>query len=523
MSATALPIPADRYANKWLIAFAVTLGAVIELIDTSIINVALPHISANLGATIEEVTWVSVGYILAAVIVLPMTGWLSAFFGRTRYYVGSIILFTIASFLCGASRSLDMLVLCRIIQGIGGGALIATSQSILYESFPPDEQTLAAAIFGIGMMIGPAIGPTLGGIIVDRYDWPWIFYINIPIGFLATVMILSFVRDPVHEHKAGRFDFVGFTLLAAGLGCLQFVLERGEHYDWFESPLIRSLTAFAVIMLSVLIWWELTTDQPMINLRLLRHRNLAAGCLAMAAVGLALYGSIFAVPLFTQNLLGYDAATTGWVLFPGAVGSAVAMFGITRMPKTIDRRYITVTGACILVVAMFMHSQWTTQSGRPDMFWPIVLRGVGAGMMFVPLAASTVAGLKGPDMAQGSAMFNLARQLGGSFGLAWLATQLTTATAINRGNLVSHVTMFNPETQRRLTMLTAAMRTHVGDPVLAARQAQAILDRMVQGQALMLTYDQLFRVVGIVIFCCLPLLVLQRRPAGPVEVPTDLH
>jgi DHA2 family multidrug resistance protein len=223
MSATALPLRADRYANKWPIAFAVTLGAVIELIDTSIINVALPHISANLGATVEEVTWVSVGYILAAVIVLPMTGWLSAFFGRTRYYIGSIILFTIASFLCGASRSLEVLVLCRIIQGIGGGALIATSQAILYESFPPDEQTLAAAIFGIGMMIGPAIGPTLGGIIVDRYDWPWIFYINIPIGFVATIMILTFVKDPVHEHKAGRFDFVGFACSRrASVACNSF-------------------------------------------------------------------------------------------------------------------------------------------------------------------------------------------------------------------------------------------------------------------------------------------------------------
>jgi|HubBroStandDraft_6_1064221.scaffolds.fasta_scaffold15159_5 DHA2 family multidrug resistance protein len=521
MSATALPLRADRYANKWPIAFAVTLGAVIELIDTSIINVALPHISANLGATIEEVTWVSVGYILAAVIVLPMTGWLSAFFGRTRYYIGSIILFTIASFLCGASRSLEVLVLCRIIQGIGGGALIATSQAILYESFPPDEQTLAAAIFGIGMMIGPAIGPTLGGIIVDRYDWPWIFYINIPIGFVATIMILTFVKDPVHEHKAGRFDFVGFTLLAAGLGCLQFVLERGEHYDWFESNLIRWLTGTATVMLVSLIWWELHIDQPMINLRLLKHRSLAAGCLAMGAVGLALYGSIFAVPLLTQNLLGYDAATTGWVLFPGAVGSAIGMFGITRLPKNIDRRLIAATGALILVVAMFMHGQFTTMTGRQQLFWPIVLRGVGAGLMFVPLAASTVAGLKGPDMAQGSAMFNLARQLGGSFGLAWLATQLTTATAVNRANLVTYVTSTNPEVQRRLAMLTAAMQSRVGDPVLAARQARAILDRMVQAQALILTYDQLFRIVGVVIFCCLPLIFLQKKPSG--GAPSDLH
>jgi DHA2 family multidrug resistance protein len=241
----------------------------------------------------------------------------------------------------------------------------------------------------------------------------------------------------------------------------------------------------------------------------------------MGAVGLALYGSIFAVPLLTQNLLGYDAATTGWVLFPGAVGSAIGMFGITRLPKNIDRRYITATGVLVLVCAMFMHGQFTTMTSRQQLFWPIVLRGVGAGLMFVPLAASTVAGLKGPDMAQGSAMFNLARQLGGSFGLAWLATQLTTATAVNRADLVTYITTSNPEVQRRLTMLAAAMRTRVGDPVLAAHQAQAILDRMVQAQALMLTYDQLFRIVGVVIFCCLPLIFLQKRPSG--TTPSDLH
>jgi MFS transporter, DHA2 family, multidrug resistance protein len=504
---------ADQYKNKWLIAIAVTLGSVIELIDTSIVNVALPHMSANLGATLDEVTWVAVGYILSSVIILPMTGWLAAFFGRTPYYVGSIAIFTVSSFFCGAAHSLVALVFWRIMQGVGGGALIATSQSILYEAFPPTEQTLAAAVFGIGMMLGPAIGPTLGGYIVDRYEWPWIFYINLPIGFVAAILSLAVVPAKPRQ-KTGPFDFLGFVLLAVGLGSLQFVLERGEHYDWFESNLIRWLTAVATVGLLGFILWELVTDHPVIRLRLLKHRSLAAGVLIMAGVGVALYGSVFALPELTQNVLGYDATTTGLVMLPGAIGAAISMFTVARFPRWVDLRVVSFVGGIILIISMYMHGSLSTQIDEHTLFWPVFLRGIGVGYMFVPVAASTVAGLRGNDLAEGSAMFNLSRQLGGSFGLAFLATRLATGIDVHRNALVAHVPRGGMRTEHVLGMLTQVARNHGADPYTATLTAQRMLDNIVNGQALMLTYNQIFKLVGIIVLCILPLIFLQRRPTG---------
>jgi MFS transporter, DHA2 family, multidrug resistance protein len=508
----------DRYKNKWLIAIAVTLGSVIELIDTSIVNVALPHMSANLGATLDEVTWVAVGYILSSVIILPMTGWLAAFFGRTPYYVGSIIIFTISSFFCGAAHSLVMLVFWRIMQGVGGGALIATSQSILYESFPPNEQTLAAAVFGIGMMLGPAIGPTLGGYIVDRYEWPWIFYINLPIGFVAAILSLA-VLPGKPKQKTGPFDVLGFVLLTIGLGTLQFVLERGEHYDWFESNLIRWLTAVATVGLVSFIVWELYTDHPVIRLRLLKHRSLAAGVLIMAGVGVALYGSVFALPQLTQNVLGYDATTTGLVMLPGAIGAAISMFTVARIPRWVDLRFVSTAGGVILVISMYMHGSLSMQISEGTLFWPVFLRGIGVGFMFVPVAASTVAGLRGNDLAEGSAMFNLSRQLGGSFGLAFLATKVATGIDLHRSALVAHVPATSPRTQHYLNALAAVARSHGADPYTAMRKAQGMLDNLVNAQALMLTYNQVFKLVGIIVLCIIPLIFLQRKPTGGASAP----
>jgi len=327
---------ADPYAYKWFIAVGVTLASVIELIDTSIVNVALTDLSASLGASIDEVTWITVGYILASVIVLPMTGWLSQYFGRTRYFLGSIAIFTVASFFCGASHTLNELIFWRIVQGLGGGALISTSQSILFESFPRNEQTLAAAVFGIGMMVGPAIGPTLGGVIVDRYEWPWIFYINLPVGVLAFLMVSAYVKEAPYRVKPKEIDFVGIGLLAVGIGSLQFVLERGEHYDWFDSRMILALTVVSAVSLVAMVWWELRVDEPILNLRVLKDRSLASASAAAVMLGMALYGSIFAVPLLMQGILRFDAETTGWMLFPGAVGSAMAMAVIGRLGNRVD-------------------------------------------------------------------------------------------------------------------------------------------------------------------------------------------
>jgi len=505
---------ADPYANKWTIAFAVTLASMMELIDTSIVNVALTQMSANLGATLDEIAWVSTGYIIAAVIVLPMTGWLSSYFGRRRYFTASIVIFTIASALCGQSSSLTELVIWRIAQGLGGGALIATSQAILFESFPRSETTMAAAVFGMGMMVGPAIGPTLGGFIVDRYTWPWIFYVNVPVGILAAVLIATNVRDSQDQQRASSIDVIGIALIAIGIGSLQFVLERGEHYEWFDSELIRTLSVCAAGGILLLIWRELSVKEPILDLRVLKDKSLAGGTAFGVVLGVALYGSIFAVPIYIQQLLGWDAETSGWILFPGAVGSAVAMMLLARLGAKIpDLRWVAAFGALLLGGSMVLHSHFTTESGRGDMLWPIALRGLAAGCMFIPLATYAVGGLTGRSLAHGTALFNLSRQLGGSIGIAILANLLIHRAAIHRASLVEHIVLGDPITDARLSAITRGLVAAGTNAYAATQQALGILNGIVQRQATMLAFRDIFLMVGIVIVISMPLIALLRKPA----------
>jgi DHA2 family multidrug resistance protein len=515
---------AASFAHKWPIAAGVILAAVMELIDSSIVNVAFSQMSGNLGATIDEITWVAVGYILAAVIVLPMTGWLAARFGRKHYFLASVALFTVASILCGVATSLESLVVWRIIQGLGGGALIATSQAILYESFPPHEKALASALFGIGMMVGPALGPTLGGIIVERYTWPWIFLVNVPFGAIAFGLIAVYYRaDPPRRTDIGRLDVTGFALLAVGIGALQFVLERGEHYDWFESHLIVALAITATLALAGMIYWELRVSAPVLDLRVFRHRSLTAATLSATAVGMALYGSVFALPLYMQSLLRYTAETAGWVLLPSAIASAVSMLGAARLMKVVSARTLVGVGTVILATSMFMNGSLTTISGREDMFLPVVLRGLGFGLIFVPITTLAFAGLSARELPHAAALFNLSRQLGGSIGIALVATKLITATATHRADLVERVTADDPITRAQLSGMTAQLRLTSPDDFTAARRALALLDRRVEGQAQMLAYRDAFAFLGIVVVGSLPLVLLLRKPSGGAAAPADVH
>jgi DHA2 family multidrug resistance protein len=512
------------YAYKWLIALGVILAAVMELVDSSIVNVAFSQMSGNLGATIDEITWVAVGYILSAVIVLPMTGWLGARFGRKRYFLSSVALFTVASVLCGFATSLEGLVVWRVVQGLGGGALIATSQAILYESFPPHEKAMASALFGIGMMVGPALGPTLGGVIVERYTWPWIFLVNVPFGILAFGLVAVYFRaDPPRAKDVGSVDIPGFALLAIGIGALQFVLERGEHYDWFESRLIVALTAVAVIAVTTMIWWELRTRTPVLDLRVLRHRSLTAATISATAVGMALYGSVFALPLYMQSLLHYTAETAGWTLFPSAVASALSMLSAARLMKVVSARWLVAVGTVILATSMFMNHDLTTQSGRLDIYLPVILRGLGFGLIFVPITTTAFVGLEPREMPHAAAFFNLFRQLGGSIGIALVATKLVTATATHRAALVEHITADSPVTRAELATMTAQLRRTSPDDFTAARRALAALDRRVDAQAQMLAYRDAFSFLGIVVLGSLPLVLLLRKPTGASAVPQDVH
>jgi MFS transporter, DHA2 family, multidrug resistance protein len=511
----------DPYAHKWLVAFGVVLGGLIELIDTSIVNVALAPMSASLGVGIDEITWVTVGYILSAVIILPMTGWFSTYFGRKRYFLGSIILFTVASLFCGLSRSLPTLVFWRIVQGIGGGALMSTAQAILFDAFPPGERMMAAALFGIGMMVGPAIGPTLGGFIVDRWSWPWMFFINLPVGVYATFVIAAFVHDREKPDKPERVDWLGFGLLALGIGSLQFVLERGEHYEWFASPLIVLLTTSAVLCIGTMIWWELRHDHPVLELRLLRDPSLASGAIMFAVLGMGMFGSIFALPIFAQQLLHFDSMKTGLLLLPGAIGSATSMMMISRVKGNVDTRWIIALGAGILGVSQILHSHFDMNSEFNSMIFPVFMRGIGAGLMFVPLTTAALANLHGKNLSQGTAIIGLTRQLGGSIGIAALAGLLTRETRVYSAYLAEHVSKYDPNVQAQISTMTRAFMARGADYWTATQRAIATISMRIQMQAAVLAFEQIFRLVAVLIICTIPLVLILRRPRADVKV--DLH
>ncbi|HXT15927.1 MAG TPA: DHA2 family efflux MFS transporter permease subunit [Gemmatimonadaceae bacterium] len=504
----------DKYKYKYLIAIAVTLASVLELIDTSIVNVAIPHMMGNLGATLDEISWVSTGYIIANVIVIPMSGWLSAYFGRKKYLATSIMLFVTASFFCGAATSLGGLVFWRVIQGLGGGALLSTSQATLFEAFPPEEIGIGQAMFGIGVMVGPTIGPTLGGYIVDNYNWPWIFYINVPLGILAAIMVITYVHDAAHQERARTIDFLGFILLAVGVGSLQFMLEKGDRYDWFDSRLVTGLAVASVVSFVALVWRELTIDEPIINFRVLKSRQLAAGVSFAAALGLALFGSIFVLPIFLQALHGLSANQTGLVILPGAIASAVTMAFVGKNANRLDARATVTVGAVLFFIAMWMLARMTLVSGPAETFWPLIMRGVGMGLIFVPLTSATMAELKVSELAQGTGMFNLTRQLGGSLGIAIMATLLTRFTVEKKALLTEHVTTMDPTSLGRLYQVTQGLISRGVNPIIARTEALAVIDRQIQAQASVLAFSRIYLISGAILVGALPLMLLFKTGKG---------
>jgi MFS transporter, DHA2 family, multidrug resistance protein len=513
----------DQYKYKYLIAIAVTLAAVLELIDTSIVNVAIPHMMGNLGATLDEISWVSTGYIIANVIVIPLSSWMSGYFGRKRYLTGSILLFVAASFFCGAATTLGGLVFWRVVQGLGGGALLSTAQSTLFEAFPPKEVGVGQAMFGVGVMVGPTIGPTLGGYIVDNLDWPWIFYINVPLGLFAAFMVWTYVRDSVHQTRSSTIDGTGVLLLALCVGSLQWMLERGERFDWFDSRFVTVLAVTTVTSFVLLIWRELTIREPVINFRVLLNRQLAAGVAMGAFLGFALYGSVFVLPVFLQGLHGWTANQTGMVILPGALASAFTMAIVGRNAARLDARVTVPIGATLFLWSMYQLSLLSFDAGAHDLFWPLISRGVGLGLIFVPLTGATMAELRPSELAQGTGMFNLTRQLGGSLGIAISATLLSRFTAQSRALLAEHIVAGDPITVARVDGIARALVAK-GMPLLSAKQqALMIVDRQLQGQASVLAFSRLYLLSGIALMLSLPLLLLFRSGKSRGLGGADVH
>jgi DHA2 family multidrug resistance protein len=517
--------------TKWIIVITVVLCCLLELIDTSIVNVALTQMMGNLSATQQEVSWVVASYGIANVIVIPMTGFLAEQFGRRNYYFVSVIIFTLASVACGQSTNIWELVAFRFVQGIGGGALMATSQAILIDTFPPRQLPLGQALFGMGVIIGPTIGPTLGGFIVDNYDWPWIFYVNVPVGILAAIFTLLFIRDPERIKNAiprplREIDWAGIGLLIMGVGSLQLVLEQGETEDWFESSYILLFTALSVIGVVGFIWRELTTDKPIVDLRVLgKSRNLAVGAFLSFVLGFGLFASVFVFPIFTQRILGFSAAQTGYLLLPGALMSGFMMPLIGRaLQAGVPQKFMIPVGFTIFFIFTFwMASRISPTAGESDFFWPLIVRGVGLGLIFLPITTMSLAGLQGKDAGQAAGITGMIRQLGGSFGVAIVGTYLERSMMQNRVALLPKISLYNPETAQRIQAFTQNF-LQKGFPLdQAQKQAYMALEGILMKQTSLITYSQVFTALGFFFIACLPLILLVKRVKVTGKVSMDAH
>ena len=498
--------------NKWLITIAVMLPTVMEIIDTSVANVALPHIQGSFNAGADEITWVLTSYLVSNAVVLPMTGWLGGFFGRKRFLISCITLFTIASFLCGSAPNLGMLIFFRIIQGAAGGALQPMSQAILFETFPIKERGLAMAIFGVGAMFGPIIGPAMGGWITDNISWRWIFYINIPAGVIAVTMAKYFIFDPHYIKKANvKIDYIGLGLLVLGLGALQIVLDKGEREDWFSSSFIIAFALIAFVSLVLLVYFELKSKQPIVNLRLFKDKSFTSGNLLMFTFGFCLYSTLVMIALLLQTLMGYDATLAGMVLAPGGVATLVTMPFVGIALKKFDGRRIIFTGLVIGSVSMFMMSRFTLDASYWDFMFPRVLLGFGLAMVFVPLTTLTFSTISREQMGNATGFFNLLRNIGGSVGIGFATTMISRYSQFYQTVLVSHINPYNPIFQQRLSNIQAglALRGNTQD-----KAAISAIYRQVQRQAAMLAYNRIFFILCIAFIVVAPLLFLLNRGHG---------
>jgi DHA2 family multidrug resistance protein len=504
-----------RNINPWLIAVSVMFATFMEVLDTTVVNVSLPHIAGSLSASIDEATWALTSYLVANAIILPMTGWLASTFGRKRLLMLSVVGFTAASFLCGLAPTLGTLIVFRILQGATGGALQPLSQAVLLEAFTPQDRGKAMGFWALGIVVAPILGPVLGGWLTDNYSWRWVFYINIPVGIASIVMTKLYIFDPPYlRTESRRVDYWGMGMLAVGIGALQIVLDKGQQEDWFESTFITALAVISVVTLVALIVHELTTDEPIVDLRVFKARSYAVGVFLMTVVGFVLYGSMVLLPVMLQTLLAYPPLQAGIAMAPRGMGAFVMMPITGLMTGRFDPRKLLSVGLMIGGASLLWLSALNLQAGYWDIFWPQLIQGVGMSLLFVPLTTVSMDPIPRERMGNATSLFNLMRNIGGSVGIAVTGTMLSRHSQSTTAMLGANVTPYNPAAQTMLAQMKSAFIAAGADAVTATNRAYAALFGVVQRQATMMSFVSIFQLLGVMFFALVPLVLLMKRPKG---------
>ena len=505
-------------AYKWLIAVAVMLGTTLEVLDTSIINVALPHMQGTFSASIDEIAWVLTSYLVANGIMIPMTGWISSRFGRKRYFLTSVAIFVAASGLCGAARSLDQMVVFRLIQGAAGAAMVPSSQAILMETFPPNEQQLAMATWGMGLMVAPIMGPTLGGYITDNWNWRWNFYINLPIGLAAFLMVSAFVHDPAYLRQrrvtGGKVDYLGIGCLTLGLGLMQIVLDRGQRSDWFASPWVVYATAASIIFIVALVINELRFSDPIMDLRIFAIRAFNVSVSLVVAMSFSLYGTGLLNPIFLQELMGYDAWKAGLVLAPRGFGTMASMMLVGQLARLrYDTRPLVGLGFVLMAIGLWTMSRWNLQVGMWNVLWPSFVMGIGMGMIFPTLSASTLSCVKRERMGYAASLYNMMRNTGAAVGISYITTVLVNHEQIHQSHLVEHFSVFDAwRMSNAAPRVPGAQRfAYLPQLVTGQKQGLGMVYGMIQAQAAILSFNDIYRKLAIAMVFLVPTFLLLRR------------
>lgn len=513
--------------RRVIITITAVLCALLEIVDTTIVNVALTNMRGSLGATLTDIAWVITAYAIANVIIIPMTSWLSQQFGRRNYFAASIILFTVASFLCGNASNIWELVIFRFIQGLGGGALLVTAQTIITESYPTEKRGMAQAIYGMGVIVGPTLGPPLGGYIVDNFSWPYIFYINIPIGIAATFLTLSFVKSPKYGNKlsANQVDWWGIITLSAFIGSLQYVLEHGQQDDWFNNTTIVTLCIVSFVGLLLFLWRELTYEHPIVNLSVLKDSNLQIGILLGFILGFGLYGSTLIIPIYTQSILGWTATDAGLLLIPGSITTAFMMPFVGRMiQKGVPQKYMVAFGfGVFFLFTYWMYTVMTPDTGVEHFYWPLILRGIGLGLLFVPITTLSLSSLKGKEIGEGAAFTGMMRQLGGSFGVAIITTFISRFTQKHRVDLIGNIDPTRPEVQQKINMLQKSFVAKGYTPNEALAKAHQIFEFSIIKQSTVMSYMDIFLYLGVIFLCSIPLIFLAKKTKNKINPADAMH